>query len=217
MNFIDLHTHTLPKREDVDAVLNQYPAEADSTLAMFSTGIHPWYIAAESLDDELGKMEELLARENCVAVGECGLDKKSKTDFRLQLEAFEAQLKLATNFRMPVIVHCVAAFQEIISLKSNLSVEVPMIIHGFSKSDELAQQLLNHGFYLSFGDRILESDALRQVLKNVPADRFFLESDSADVDIAEIYKTGAESRGAGTSELIQQMHSNFNSVFNKSI
>jgi TatD DNase family protein len=48
---------------------------------------------------------------------------------------------------IPVVIHCVAAFQEVIETKKRLHISVPMIIHGFSKNEQTAKQLLDNGFH----------------------------------------------------------------------
>ncbi len=59
-----------------------------------------------------------------------------------------------------------------------------MIIHGFSKSEQLAKQLLDNGFYISFGKYLLQSRSfgteLETVFRNMPNDRFFLETDTVE-------------------------------------
>ena len=61
---------------------------------------------------------------SCLALGECGLDKKVQTPLDLQQEVFERQLTLAEKYKKPVIIHCVAAFQELIAIKKKLKLSV---------------------------------------------------------------------------------------------
>lgn len=102
------------------------------------------------IDADLKIIEEKLQNQNCLAIGECGLDKRIEMPLEPQISVFEKQLALAEKFGKPVVIHCVAAFQEVIEIKKRLNVKVPMIIHGFSKNIQVADQLINAGFYLSF-------------------------------------------------------------------
>ncbi len=215
MSYIDIHTHSAPGRHDVQAIVNQYPDNTDSSLPMFSVGLHPWYIKSETWEANLRQMEKLLNLRNCVAVGECGVDKKTETNLNLQMKVFEAQVVMAEKYQKPVIVHCVAAFQEVIAIKNRHSKNIPMILHGFSKGSQLAMQLIKHDFYLSFGKRLVSDESLRKVLKEIPGDRFFLETDSAEVAIEEVYKAAAESRGVDIASLTKQLDSNYNRILNQ--
>ena len=94
MPYIDIHTHQNVKNKF--AIRNFYPKDWHAAIPYYySIGIHPWYIDAASLTDDLAIIDKALATKNCLALGECGLDKLSKTDFNLQKVVFEKQLLLA--------------------------------------------------------------------------------------------------------------------------
>lgn len=213
MKFINLHTHQFTDRHDIFEVVNQYPHEFDVAIPHYSIGIHPWYIVEDRLSDDLAVLESKLAFENCLAVGECGLDKRIEIPLPLQIQVFEKQLLLAEQYKKPVILHCVAAFQEVIEIKNALKITVPMIIHGFSKNQETAKQLLDNGFYVSFGKYLLRNPDLASVFKSVPNDRFFLETDTVEESIREVYKLAAQYKNIEIEILKDTLHQNFNSVF----
>lgn len=217
MPLINLHTHKRSGNPEIFELVNQYPAGFDATIPNYSIGIHPWRVKAGLLESELAIIEKRLSEKGCLAVGECGLDKRTETSMLLQVAAFERQLALAENYQKPVIIHCVAAFQEIIETKNRLKMTVPMIVHGFSKKRELAKQLLENGFYLSFGKYLLRNPELESVFNAVPAQRIFLETDSLDEDISDVYALAAHYRGVEQRELEQQITSNFNSIFKTEI
>ncbi len=213
MEFFNLHTHHYTGSSGILELVNQYPAEFDAAIPTYSIGIHPWKIVVENVTAELQVIEHQLPFENCLALGECGLDKRIEVPFDLQLEVFEKQLLLAEKYRKPVVIHCVAAFQETIALKKQLGISVPMIIHGFSKSEELAQQLLDNSFYLSFGKYLLRNPELESVFKDVPNDRFFLETDTIEEGIREVYQLAARYRNIDLETLKQTVNTNFKKVF----
>lgn len=213
MKFINIHTHSSSDNADVLEIVNQYPTSFEDTNAFFSIGIHPWHINPENWKEELAIIEEKIQLENCLALGECGLDKRRETPMELQIEIFEAQLLLAQKYQMPVVIHCVAAFQELIVLKQKLNTTVPLVIHGFSKSEELALQLLKNGFYISFGKYLLRNPELQMVFELVPDDRFFLETDTIEEGIEEVYALAAKYKNRDVVSLQQIVNKNFNTVF----
>lgn len=213
MKFINIHTHSSTNNHSVLEIVNQYPNSFIDLKGHFSIGIHPWHINAASWKAELVFIEEKIQDPNCLALGECGLDKRRETPIQLQMEIFESQLLLAEKFKMPVIIHCVAAFQELIALKKKLNISIPLVVHGFSKSAELAEQLLQNGFYISFGKHLVKNPDLKEVFIKMPEDRFFLETDTIDEGIAEVYALAAKYKNIDVVTLQQLIIKNFNTVF----
>jgi len=213
MEFINIHTHYFSSDENILEIVNQYPNEFDEAIPNFSIGIHPWYIDKDRIDSDLKIIGGKLHQKNCLAIGECGLDKRIETPMDLQVQVFELQLALAEKYNKPVIIHCVAAFQEIIETKKRLKISVPMIIHGFSKNEQTAKQLIDNGFYLSFGKYLLRNPELESVFKSVPNDRFFLETDTIEENIASVYAVAATYKNLQISDLQQQVKLNFITAF----
>ena len=108
--------------------------------------------------------------QNVVAVGEAGLDKVCTTDFVLQQTVFSAHIQLANELQKPLIVHCVRAHAEAMQLLKKNKVKVPVLFHGFTKSKELALQLMAQGYYLSFGHGLMKNN-LRTVFAALPLDQ----------------------------------------------
>ena len=182
--FINLHTHQFSNLSDVIEVVNQYPWEFDASIPNYSIGIHPWYIDENRLELDLNTISEKLQLSDCLALGECGLDKRIETPMELQTVVFKRQLELVKQTDKPIILHCVAAFEEVIAIKKELKVENPMIIHGFSKNKQVANSLLKNGFYLSFGKYLLRSrnigTELEKVFKFAPENKILLETDTVE-------------------------------------
>jgi TatD DNase family protein len=213
MKFFNLHTHHSSKQSDVVELVNQYPKEFDAAITNYSIGIHPWYIAEDSIDEDLEIIESKLKDENCLAIGECGLDKRIEIPMALQQMVFEKQLALAEKFKKPVVIHCVAAFQEVIAIKKKMNISVPMIIHGFSKNKETAEQLIANGFYLSFGKYLLRNPELELVFKSIPNERLFLETDTIEEGIEAVYELAAKYRNIEMAEMKAIINANFDTVF----
>lgn len=213
MEYFNFHTHQFTNQSNVVELVNQYPKDFDETISFYSIGIHPWYIEENRIDEDLRIIEEKLQTLNCLAIGECGLDKRIEVPFDLQISVFEKQLELAEKFNKPVVIHCVAAFQEVIAIKKKMKISVPMIIHGFSKNNQLAEQLIAAGFYLSFGKYLLKNPDLKTVFQNIPNDRFFLETDTIEESIQQVYELASEYKRLKLKELQDVILSNYRRLF----
>ena len=215
MIFFNLHTHQFTNQKDVLEIVNQYPQEFDDSITNFSIGIHPWYIIEHRIHEDLEIIERKLKEDNCLAIGECGLDKRIEIPMALQQIVFEQQLALAEKHQKPVIIHCVAAFQELIVIKNKLNISVPMIIHGFSKNIQLANELVKNGFFLSFGKYLILNKELELVFNSVPKDRLFLETDTIEQGIQVVYELAAKYRKVELAKMVTIIENNFNTVFKK--
>ncbi len=213
MKYFNLHTHHFSNQSDVLELVNQYPQEFDASIPNYSIGIHPWHIVEDTIDADLEIIESKLKDDNCLAIGECGLDKRIDIPMALQQMVFEKQLALAEKYRKPVVVHCVAAFQEVIAVKKKMAISVPILIHGFSKNKETAEQLIANGFYISFGKYLLRNPELELVFKSIPKERLFLETDTIEEEIAAVYALAAKYRNIEMGEMRAIINANFDTVF----
>jgi TatD DNase family protein len=213
MKYFNLHTHQFTNQPDVLELVNQYPQEFDASIPFYSIGIHPLFIDENRLEKDFQVVDEKLALPECLALGECGLDKRSEMSFEVQQSVFEKQLALAEKYNKPVVIHCVAAFQELIEIKKRLKISVPMIIHGFSKKVELAKLLIDNGFYVSFGKNLLRNPELESVFKSIPNYRFFLETDTVEEGIQDVYALAAKYKRLKISELKEIVNKNYKEIF----
>lgn len=150
----------------------------------FSVGLHPKDIS-ENWSSDLDFVRVQSLRENCVAIGECGLDKLVKIDFELQKTILKEQILWANEINKPVIIHCVRSFSEVVEFKK--IAKTALVIHGFNKNERVAEELISKGFYLSFGKALLHSVSLQEIVKKTPLDKLFLETDDADYEVALLY------------------------------
>ncbi len=215
--FINLHTHQFSNLSDVMEVVNQYPWEFDASIPSYSIGIHPWYIDENRLETDLEIIKEKLQLSECLALGECGLDKRIEIPLELQMSVFKKQLEIVKQTNKPVILHCVAAYDEVISIKKEMKIENPMIIHGFSKNELVAKSLLNNGFYLSFGKYLLLSrnfgTDLEKVFTFAPENQILLETDTIEESIYQVYEKAAAIKGISVEEMKTIVFTNFSTIF----
>ena len=213
--FLDIHTHQAKQEREVVAIQSLSLTES-TFLAMpktkpISIGIHPWYGKLEELPKNMKYLNVLARQKNVKLIGECGLDKLKGETMESQLQMLEAQVTLAEEMQKPLILHWVKAFDELIALKKRLQPSVPMIIHGFNKKHEMAEQLINQGFYLSFGAAVLKSEEVAFALEKIDQ-TFFLETDEAVVDIKEIYTKVAEIKKISLDELKDIIFANWKKI-----
>ena len=144
-------------------------------------GLHPWFVEQHQTI-HLRELDEWLAREKPVALGECGLDfHTSRSDERWQKQLFAEQLALGANHGLPVIVHARKALDDVIAL---LRRQAPSggVVHSFSGSEQQARQLYDLGFKLGIAATLGFERArkLRAVVAAMPHDALLLESDAPD-------------------------------------
>lgn len=145
----------------------------------FAAGIHP-----ENLEglpgDYLDTLKELLKRPKCAAIGEIGLDYYWKADNReLQKKVFRAQMELALEANMPVIIHDREAHGDSMEIVRAYP-DARGVFHCFSGSCEMAEELLKRGWYLGFDGPVTYKNARKtlEVLEIAPLDRILIETDS---------------------------------------
>ena len=211
--FINLHTHTFSNLSDVMEVVNQYPWEFDASIPSYSIGIHPWYIDENRLETDLEIIKQKLQLDECLALGECGLDKRIEIPLELQISVFKQQLELVKETQKPIVLHCVAAYDEVIAIKKEMKIENPMIIHGFSKNEKVAQSLLKNGFYLSFGKYLLRNPDLEKVFTFAPENQILLETDTIEESIYQVYEKAAAIKGISVEEMKTIVFTNFSTIF----
>jgi len=143
-------------------------------------GMHP-HDAKDVTAETLAQLKELARNEKVVAIGETGLDYhynfSKQTD---QKRAFAAQLTIAGELNLPVIIHCRKAFEETMQVLDNHAGRVKKILfHCFSGLAEQAKIVLDYGFYISFTGVVTfkNAEVTRQAAKIVPTDRLMLETD----------------------------------------
>ena len=214
MRFLDIHTHRREAPPDKDAIVNLHTDfENAATDGFYSAGLHPWYLHKETLEADLSALRNAACNPQIIAIGECGLDSRSATDFSLQIEAFKQHLDLAKALQKPLIIHCVRAFDETLKLLKDFQVGVPVIFHGYRKSLDLAKRILSAGHYLSFGQALVIADYQKRILPHFPTNRLFLETDQSNLPIQTLYTAAADGLNMTLERLCHSIERNAAAVF----
>lgn len=141
-------------------------------------GVHPHHASQDDSADFVKNLPVVTATEKCVAIGEIGLD--YHYDFAprdLQQSIFEAQLALAVELDLPVVVHNREAHEDTLRLLEKYKPHG--VMHCFSGSVETAAILIKFGMYISLGGTVTFKNAKTplEVARFVPAERLLIETD----------------------------------------
>ena len=186
--YIDIHNHHPTHRH----------------IEPMAAGIHPWRAESECV--------ESILFDNFVAIGEIGLDFVCKVDRSVQEDVFRQQLKEAERRQLPVILHCVRAFEPMMKILSEYTLPA-VIFHGFIGSPEQAKRAIEKGYFLSFGERTFRSPKSIEALRTTPLSQLFLETDESPVTIKDIYSHVAEILNITTEKLTSATLENYNKIF----
>lgn len=221
----------------------------------FSAGIWPDVEAIHDRENQMKKLREsILAADassdqdtlhrRIVAVGECGIDHhwnpsgedgRCESDFdeqtyRGERELFEAHLELARELSLPVIVHSRDGFEDTMDCLKNVGYDNG-IIHCYSYGIDEARAFLDRGWYIAFGGAITYNkkaklEAVKELLKFVPSDRFLCETDApylapvplrgtvnTPVNVEHVYNFAAEVRGTTPEALSNLVDENIKNLF----
>lgn len=178
----------------------------------YCLGIHPLYVPTAQ-DDALPLLEQQLrthhADPRLVAVGEIGLDyfvpQLTQSPWREKQESFyRAQLKLARQFDLPVVLHVRRSADRLLKHLRDMAGPGGRwqgVAHAFNGSEVQAQEFIKLGLKLGFGGAVTFERAhqLRRLAQTLPLDALVLETDAPDIPPHWLYTTAAQ-RKAGTPQ-----------------
>ncbi|MEG1587447.1 MAG: TatD family hydrolase [Bacteroidales bacterium] len=204
MILFNLHTHHRDSDPTNIAIHNVYPDQLSGCKelpAPFSCGVHPWFINQDYLSQQIEQMSHLIRLPECVAIGECGLDKLCSVPMELQEIVFRKMINLSEQAQKPMIIHCVKAYDRLLDIRQKTKPIQPWIIHGFRGNPVLAAQLIKKGLFLSFG-KLFNSETVR----SIPTEYLFLETDDQSFPIYLLYQQVAELRNTSVEQLSEEIN-----------
>ena len=211
MTCFDIHTHHVPLHSGQAIVSHAIGSVLpDRSEVHLTVGIHPWYLTEADAEASLDSLRKSLQDDRVVALGEAGLDRLRGCPLDVQISVFRHEVALAEEYRLPMVIHCVRAFNELIRLKKELRPRQPWIIHGYRGKESGVAGLLRHGCYVSFGAKFQA-----ETVRAVPLHRLFIETDEAEESIEEICRNIAKVRGVSPEELAKAINKNVREVFFK--
>lgn len=205
MNITDTHTHLYSEEFDIDRhemmqrainngvtrffipaidsnyIQKMYALESDYPENVFlMMGLHPTYVKDNYLD-ELQIVELELANRKFYAIGEIGIDLYwDKTHLKEQQIAFRRQIQLAKKYKLPIVIHCREAFDEIFEiLEEEKSDDLFGIFHCFSGTYEQALQAISYNMKLGIGGVVtFKNGKIDQFINQIDLKHLVLETDS---------------------------------------
>ena len=142
-------------------------------------GLHPTHVQ-ENYEEELIHVEEQFERRRFYAVGEIGIDLHwDKSTLAIQQEAFRRQIKLAKKYKLPIVIHCRKAFDEIFDiLEEEKSDDLFGIFHCFTGNLEQAKRALSYNLKLGIGGVVtFKNGKIDKFLNEIPLKEIVLETD----------------------------------------
>ncbi len=143
-------------------------------------GLHPTHVK-ENYKEELAHVEEMITAHDFCAVGEIGIDLYwDKTFLRQQQDAFRFQIKLAKKHKLPIVIHCREAFDEIFEiLEEEKGENLYGVFHCFTGTLEQAQKAISYNFKLGIGGVVtFKNGKIDTFLENIDLSHIILETDA---------------------------------------
>jgi len=159
----------------IDSLVKKYP---QNCFAM--SGLHPCEVK-EGYEAVLKEIYESMTGRQIYAIGEIGIDLYwDKTTLAIQQDAFRQQIKWAKAMKLPIVIHCREAFNEVFEiLEEEKGEDLRGILHCFTGNLEQALKTIELGFYLGIGGVVTYKKAgLDEVLSSIPLAHLVLETDS---------------------------------------
>lgn len=187
MKYYNIHTHSKVVEKDIISIYCLTEDEIvsgdiiDTPNLFYSCGIHPWHVDETKITVEA--LRHLInTHPKIIAIGEVGLDKLTTSSYDRQLELFAEQIKLSEDVQLPLIIHCVRAWDDLIRMYKEYKPKCPWILHGFRGGKQQAEQLSKLGFFFSLGE-YFNKEALSVLYPDVVV----LETDESSKNIKKIY------------------------------
>ena len=203
MKILDLHSHSLRENAIVSVSADEKLLEG----YYYSVGIHPWYIT-ENIDFD--KLREKCLDDKVKAIGEYGLDfHRKEISPKKQEEIFFRQIEISEQLEKPMIIHCVKAHEQLLSIHKKYQPKQEWIIHGFRQKPTIAKQFIDAGINISLGEKFNPETALI-----IPSEQLFIETDDReDVDINMVIQSLAMVINKDVEKLKKEIEDNLSRVF----
>lgn len=209
VKFINIHSHFRPISNQELVIRNAYHFWVKNTInhQFLSVGMHPWGVAKSRFNSTLEEIEKVAKQENVLALGEIGLDYLYPNK-EVQKEIFLAQLQLAQKLKLPVIVHCVKALEDLFGILKRHP--HPTILHNFYASESLTKKFCKlPEVAFSLGKRYLLAQGKHQLYSQIiPSSRLFFETDQMRIPVREVYEKYGSENAIPLDELSSQIWEN---------
>jgi len=158
----------------------------DNAMLHLALGLHPVFMAKHSPDD-VAALKQAVQRYQPIAIGEIGLDFYiDNPDKPAQLELCEAQLEVAVEHDLPVVLHVRKAHEDMLGLLKRINVKGGFV-HAFNGSLQQAQRYRDQGFCFGFGGTLTYENAhkIHRLARELPLEAIVLETDAPDMVVTQ--------------------------------
>ena len=223
MFLIDTHCHltTAPLNTDITSVITRARENSVNTIIVPAynqedwpkvlnvsqrsnihpaLGLHPWEAHhSPSVETLKIQLAQAIADSDTkvVAIGEIGLDTKvDSPPLEIQIPVFNAQIELAADLDLPIILHCRGAFSELLDPIKRHDGKIRGVIHAFSRGPELAHRFHSAGLHFGLGGAVTRFNA-RKIVRGarvIPLNRIVLETDAPSIGVAGVRPEDTEPR-----------------------
>ena len=152
-------------------------AEAYPEMVFPAIGYHPWAIVETDIDDTISFVDAHL--NDCIALGEVGLDYKIKVKKRVQQKVFESLLDLAAKYRKPVNVHSRYSFERAHAMLGKAGIE-KAVFHWYAGPLDILDRILDSGYYISATPALAYSSRHRAAVEQAPVNQILIETDAPE-------------------------------------
>lgn len=203
--FIDVHAYHLSTSVQI-------------LVGVDTIAIHPWELKSpfDQSAFDLKWIEICEKSYHMLAIGECGLDRvhENIVDIEKQKEVLKKHFELAQTRSLPIIIHSVRAYSDLLGMLKRKPFKNNILLHAFGGNDYEVQELLKYPVYFSYGARLLKNPL---TISTIPINRLLLETgDQTEVSIEQIYNKAAELLKISNLELQNIILNNFLAFFNQS-
>ena len=252
----DLQGRQLAVEKCIAAISDSRLADKARAFMYFTAGIWPDVDSIKDRENQMKILRESIATANAdpdqdtlhrkvITIGECGLDHhwnpsgadgRCESDFDEQVyrgerELFEAQIELAHELNLPVIVHSRDAYEDTLDCIKNCGYDKG-IIHCYSYGIEEARSFLDRGWYIALGGGITYTkksklDQMQELIRFIPSDRLLTETDApylapvpfrgqpnSPVLVEHVFNFIAQTRGITVEALNELVDTNVKTLFN---
>ncbi|MBP7508406.1 MAG: TatD family hydrolase [Prolixibacteraceae bacterium] len=212
--YIDIHSHKFPSFDEETITVRNVilPDEDIPATNYFSAGFHPWHagkVKTEVIEEKLTTIANL---NNCIAIGECGIDRSTEIPVELQIKEFKIHISVAEKSGKPIVIHCVRAYSDLMQVLKASKFSYPVILHNYNGNKFQTKQLLKYNCYFSFGEPLFLKNKTADIVQHIPANRIFLETDESNFSIGEMYSSAAIMLKMEEKELKSIVFENFKSL-----
>lgn len=224
--YLDHHTHISRTPSNASEIMQIFSIDASNFEDLgkipdiksmghaCSIGLHPMSFNAMTFE----KVSRIIHqyRDDILGIGECGLDTRIDISRQKQIELFTSHAELAMEMHLPLIIHCVRSYDDIVHLHQRLKPSNPWIIHGFNRTESIAIKLLEQKILLSIGKELVDpGHPISNFFNKIAEYPFFLETDGKDIAIQTLYQQASDMLDMSIEAISANIASHFQQVYGR--